>query len=38
VSDWERRRNNRVYEWQHNRNPFIDNPDWANTLFSSSCN
>nr|WP_211164472.1 endonuclease [Shewanella salipaludis] len=38
VSDWERRRNNRVYEWQHNRNPFIDNPQWAETLYSSSCN
>ncbi len=37
VSSWERRRNNRVYEWQHNRNPFIDNPAWANTLFGSRC-
>jgi endonuclease I len=38
VSDWERRRNNRVYEWQLNRNPFIDNPMWAQDLYSSSCN
>ncbi|WP_404829977.1 endonuclease [Shewanella glacialimarina] len=38
VSDWERRRNNRVYEWQLNRNPFIDNPMWAEDLYSSSCN
>jgi serine protease len=38
VSDWERRRNNRIYEWQKNRNPFIDNPLWAEELYSSSCN
>ncbi|WP_445946918.1 endonuclease [Shewanella sp.] len=38
VSDWERRRNNRIYEWQKNRNPFIDNPMWAEALYSSSCN
>lgn len=38
VSDWERRRNNRVYEWQHNRNPFIDNPQWAMDIYSGSCN
>jgi serine protease len=38
VSDWERRRNNRIYEWQLNRNPFIDNPMWAQDLYSSSCN
>lgn len=38
VSDWERRRNNRIYEWQKNRNPFIDNPLWANELYSASCN
>jgi len=37
VSDWERRRNNRVFEWQHNRNPFIDNPAWANAIFGSAC-
>lgn len=30
VSDWERRRNDRIYEnWQHNRNPFIDYPGFA---------
>lgn len=38
VSDWERRRNNRVYELQHNRNPFIDNPQWAADIYSASCN
>ncbi|MCL1091401.1 endonuclease, partial [Shewanella profunda] len=38
VSYWERRRNNRVYELQHNRNPFIDNPQWATDIYSASCN
>lgn len=38
VSSWEVRRNDRAYAIQENRNPFIDNPDWANTLFSSQCN
>jgi endonuclease I len=38
VSDWERRRNNRIYELQHNRNPFIDNPLWASELYTASCN
>jgi serine protease len=37
VSDWERRRNNRVYEWQKNRNPFIDNPLWAESVYGASC-
>lgn len=30
VDDYERRRNNIIYEkYQHNRNPFIDKPEWA---------
>jgi len=37
VSDWERRRNNRLFEWQKNRNPFIDNPQWANDLYQGQC-
>ncbi|QYJ86963.1 endonuclease [Shewanella mesophila] len=37
VSDWERRRNNRVFEWQKNRNPFIDNSSWAVDLYGASC-
>lgn len=37
VSDWERRRNNRVFEWQKNRNPFIDNSTWAQDIYGSSC-
>lgn len=38
VDQWERRRHARAYELQHNRNPFIDNPDWANELYASKCN
>ncbi|WP_028866260.1 endonuclease [Psychromonas aquimarina] len=37
VSDWERRRNNRIFEWQKNRNPFIDNGAWASELYGASC-
>ncbi|MGK0250192.1 MAG: serine protease [Oleispira sp.] len=37
VSDWERRRNNRIFEWQKNRNPFIDNSGWASDLYGVSC-
>jgi endonuclease I len=29
VDEWEIRRNNRVYEYQENRNPFIDRPDFV---------
>ena len=29
VSSKEIERNNYVYSLQHNRNPFIDNPDWV---------
>lgn len=37
VSAWEQRRNNRVYEIQQNRNPFIDNPQWVESLYGSLC-
>ena len=37
VSNWERRRNDRIYDnWQYNRNPFIDYPDFASRLPSIS--
>lgn len=35
-SDLERRRNERVYEAQRNRNPFIDNPDFADLLWGTA--
>ena len=35
VSEWERRRNNIIYEqFQHNRNPFIDRPEFAQKIWS----
>ncbi|MBM7074104.1 endonuclease [Shewanella sp. 202IG2-18] len=38
VSAWEQRRNTRIDERQLNRNPFIDNPAWAQSIFGSQCN
>jgi endonuclease I len=36
VSQREIDRNNEVYAIQKNRNPFIDNPTWVNTLGTDS--
>lgn len=33
VSDRERLRNDVVYTYQHNRNPFIDHPEWVLPIF-----
>ena len=31
---FEQRRNQRIYDaWQHNRNPFIDHPEWASSIW-----
>ena len=37
VDDMERRRNNIVFNYQGNRNPFVDHPDWAKIVFGFSC-
>lgn len=35
VSDFERRRNDRIHaQWQGNRNPFIDHPEWAAAIWN----
>ncbi|MGE1114755.1 endonuclease [Priestia megaterium] len=35
VDDRERRRNDIVYsDYQHNRNPFIDHPEWVNEIWN----
>ncbi len=34
VSAKEIRRNNEIYEWQNNRNPFIDRPGFADSAFT----
>lgn len=36
VSEAERRRNDRVYHWQGNRNPFIDRPEWVAAIWDST--
>jgi len=36
-TDFERRRNDRVMELQGNRNPFIDEPGWANLIWGGRC-
>ncbi|UCG27782.1 MAG: endonuclease [Bacteroidales bacterium] len=32
-SDFERRRNERIFQSQHNRNPFIDHPEYADLIW-----
>jgi endonuclease I len=35
VSSFEMRRNDRIHaQWQGNRNPFIDHPEWANAIWN----
>jgi len=36
VDDFERNRNNVVYGFQHNRNPYIDHPEYVNEVFGES--
>ena len=39
VDDFERNRNNVIFtEWQHNRNPFIDYPEWAEDIWGAAIN
>ena len=33
VSEFEKNRNDKVYKWQNNRNPFIDNPEFLYYLY-----
>ena len=37
VDDVERNRNDVVFSFQQNRNPFIDNPEWVACLFLNEC-
>tara|TARA_R110002072_G_scaffold261510_1_gene420311 strand:+ start:249 stop:461 length:213 start_codon:yes stop_codon:yes gene_type:complete len=37
VTVFEKRRNDRVMDIQKNRNPFIDHPEWATSIWSSQC-
>lgn len=38
VDDKERLRNEAVYSYQGNRNPFIDHPEWVGCVFQNQCN
>ena len=33
----ERARNNKIFGYQNNRNPFIDRPEWVNCLYLNQC-
>jgi len=37
VSQKETDRNNAAYTYQHNRNPFIDHPEYADLIWNSTC-
>jgi len=37
VDEFEQRRNAISYEFQGNRSPFIDHPEWVDTLFDIDC-
>ena len=37
VDDRERARNDVVFSYQGNRNPFIDHPEWIDCLFNGAC-
>ena len=37
VDDVERNRNDVIFSFQGNRNPFIDHPEWAQCLFDNEC-
>ena len=37
VTEFERRRNDRVEELQGNRNPFIDHSGWVNLIWGDRC-
>jgi endonuclease I len=38
VDNYERNRNNEVYSYQHNRNPFIDHPEYVSLIWGSTTN
>jgi endonuclease I len=37
VDTQEIKRNNDIYEFQGNRNPFIDHPEWVEKIYGSKC-
>jgi len=37
VDAFEQERNNEIYEFQGNRNPYIDHPEWVSLIYTQSC-
>lgn len=37
IDTFEINRNHTIYEFQGNRNPFIDHPEWVDSLYASAC-
>ncbi len=37
VDEWERDRNEIIYSYQNNANPFIDHPEWVECIWNNSC-
>ncbi len=37
VDDFESNRNTKIQKIQGNRNPFVDNPQWADEIFAKDC-
>ena len=37
VDDKEISRNENIFTYQGDRNPFVDHPEWVNCLFESEC-
>ena len=37
VDEFEQQRNNKIYEFQGNRNPFIDHPEWISLVYTQRC-
>ncbi len=33
VSEWEKQRNEKIFNIQGNRNPFIDHPEWVEEIW-----
>lgn len=38
IDNFELDRNNTIYEYQGNRNPFIDHPEWVEKIYGNTCN
>lgn len=37
VDTFEENRNDEIFTWQGNRNPFVDHPEWVDCLFNGAC-